>query len=213
MLMLPWLQRLAKAMGKRDLLFLIVLSFALSALWPLAKHYVPALTLSGYFSVPLFGVYLGIFYAGHYIHAYVGKINKTLCAAVIALSLAASALLTYGEYRTLGGTGRYWFMDERTAPPIFVILCAAAVMMLCKSALREPGRQTKSRLQTLGGCAFGVYLIQDFLIEQTRYNLFVPLARQINPMAAALLWETGVFLTALLVILLVRMLPGVKKLL
>jgi surface polysaccharide O-acyltransferase-like enzyme len=212
MLMLPWLQRLAKAMQKRDLLYLIVLSLGLSAVWPLVTHYVPQLAVSGYFSVPLFAVFLGVFFAGHYIHAHVGKINKPLCIAVIALSLAASALLTYGEYAAGNGAGQYWFMDERTAPSIFVVLCALAVMALMKGVLREPGKQAKSRLQTLGGCAFGIYLIQDFLIGQTRYRLFAPLARQFNPMAVVILWEIGIFLTALLVILLIRRIPGVKKL-
>ena len=212
MLMLPWLQRLAKAMQKRDLQYLILFSFALSAVWPLITHYVPALAPSGYFSVPLFSAYLGIFYAGHYAHAYIQKISKTLCVAVILLTLTASALLTYGEYNALHGVGQYWFMDDRTAPSIFVILCALAVMLLTKSVLRAPGKQTKSRLETLGGCAFGIYLVQDYLIRESRYWLFAPLVRQISPMIAVLLWELGIFFTALLIILLVRKIPGVKKL-
>lgn len=212
LLMLPWLQRLAKAMQRRDLLYLILLSFGLSAVWPLVTHYVPTLATSAYFSVPLFSVYLGVFFAGHYIHAYADRISKALCICVIVLSLAASALLTYNEYLAVNGAGRYWFMDDRTAPPIFVILCALAVMALLKSVLRAPGKQTKSRLQTLGGCAFGIYLIQDFLIGQSRYLLFAPLQQQITPMVAALLWEIGVFLTALLIVLLIRRIPGAKKL-
>ena len=212
MLMLPWLQRLAKAMQKRDLLYLILLSFGLSALLPLIAHYVPALAPSGYFSVPLLSVYLGVFFAGHYAHAYIDKINKALCVAVIAACLAASALLTYGEYLAVGAGGQYWFMDERTAPSIFVILCAMAVLLMFKSVLRAPAKQTKSRLQTLGGCAFGIYLLQDIFIGQTRYWLFAPLAQQIPPMIAVLLWEIGVFLVALLLVLLVRKIPGVKTL-
>ena len=212
MLMLPWLQRLVKAMQRRDLLYLIILSVGLSAGWPLVTHYVPQLAMSGYFSVPLFAVFLGIFFAGHYVHAHIKKINRLLCVTVIVLSIVASTLLTYAEYQSIGGSGRYWFMDERTAPSIFVILCALAVMALIKDILREPGKQMKSRLQTLGGCAFGIYLIQDFFIEQTRYQLFAPLAQQFSPMVVVFLWEIGVFLTALLVILLIRRIPGVKKL-
>lgn len=212
MLMLPWLQRLVRTMQKRDLQYLILLSFGLGALLPLIAHYVPALTPSGYFSVPLLAVYLGVFFAGHYAHAYIEKISKTLCVAIIAVCLAASAMLTYGEYMAVGAGGQYWFMDERTAPSIFTILCAAAVMLLSKSVLRSPGKQTKSRLQTLGGCAFGIYLLQDFFIGQTRNLLFAPLARQIPPMVAVLVWEIGVFLAALLLILLVRKIPGARTL-
>ena len=213
MLMLPWLQKLRKAMQRKDLLYLILFAFGLGALWPLIAHYVPSLTMSGYFSVPLFSVYLGIFFAGHYIHAYVKRISNTLCIAVIVLSVAASTLLTYGEYQTVRGIGPYWFMDDRTVPSIFITISAAAFMMLIKNILKAPGTHTKSRLLTLGGCAFGIYLIQDFLIEESRYRLFAPLVRQINPMLAVLLWEAGIFLTALLIILLVRKIPGVKKLL
>ena len=213
MLMLPWLQRLAKAMQKKDLLYFILLSFGLGAVWPLITHYAPSLSMSDYFCVPLFTVYIGIFFAGHYIQKYVEKASKLLCAAVILLSLAASALLTYREYVALDGAGKYWFMDERTTPSIFIILCAAAVMLLSKTMVQAPGKKMKSHLQTLGGCAFGIYLMQDYLIVQTRYRLFAPLAAQFSPMVVVLLWEIGIFLTALLVILLLRKVPGINKLL
>ncbi len=212
MLMLPFLQRLAKSMQKKDMLYFIILSFAFGAVWPLITHYAPTLSMSGYFSVPLFAVYLGIFFAGYYLQKHITRINRVLCVAVIVLSLAASVLLTYHEYQSLNGAGQYWFMDDRTMPPIFVILCAMAVMLLSKSVIAEPTKKTKSHLQTLGGCAFGIYLIQDFLIQQSRYTLFAPLARQFNPMVVVFLWETGIFLVALMIILLVRKLPGVKKL-
>ncbi len=212
MLMLPWLQRLAKTMEKRDLQFLILLSLGLGAAWPLIEHYVPALIISGYFTVPLFAVYLGIFFMGHYIHTYGEKINNYLCVTVTVLSLAASALLTYGEYIKINGAGSYWFMDDRTAPSIFIILCAGAVMMLAKNTINASGKPSKNRLQTLGGCAFGIYLIQDFIIEQTQNSLFVPLSQSIHSFTAVLLWEIGVFAAALLVIWLLRKLRWVRKL-
>jgi surface polysaccharide O-acyltransferase-like enzyme len=212
MLMLPWLQRLAKAMEKRDLLYLIVVSFTLSAFWPLVTHYVPALMMSGYFSVPLFASYLGIFFAGHYIHAYAQKISRPLCVTMIVVSIVASTLLTYSEYLAVDGIGQYWFMDERDTPSIFVILSALAVMMLLKSVLYDPKKKTKDALYMLGGCAFGIYLVQDFIIEQTRFRLFVPFSRSINPFAAALLWEIGIFAVALFIIWLIRKLPQIKKL-
>lgn len=212
MLMLPWLQRLVNTMEKRDLKYFILLSLLFGAVWPLITHYVPKLSLSGYFDMPLFAIYLGIFFLGHYIHTYMDMLNKPIGIAVIVVSLAASTLLTYGEYLTVNGVGKYWFMDERTAPSIFIVLCAAAVMLLVKGVLQTPSEQTKHRLQTLGGCAFGIYLIQDYLIERTRYTVFTLLSQTINPLVVALGWEIAVFAAALLVIWLARKIPGVKKL-
>jgi len=212
MLMLPWLQRLARTMKKQDMLYFILLSFGLGAVWPLLTHYAPALSMSNYFNTPLFAIYIGIFFTGHYMQKHIENPSKVLCTVVIIISLAASALLTYREYLAVSGTGVYWFMDERTAPSIFIILCAAAVMLLLKAVVQTPEKQMKSHLQTLGGCAFGIYLIQDLLIALTRYSIFTPLANQFSPMVVVLLWEIGIFLTAMLIILPLRKLPGIRKL-
>ena len=40
------------------------------ALWPLLAHYVPTLSLPGYFQVPMCAVYIGLFFAGHALHRY-----------------------------------------------------------------------------------------------------------------------------------------------
>ena len=213
MLMLPWLQRMAKGMEKRDVFYFILISLVFGAVWPLAEHYVPALAITDYFSIPLFSTYIGIFFAGHYLHSYIKKVKVSLALMVIVLSIAASVMLTHYEYQSLGGVGQYWFMDDRMMPSIFVILCSAGVYLVSREWLRLPNGQAKSRLQTLGGCAFGIYLVQDFIIEQTRYVIFQPMSQAINPFLAALLWEIGIFAVALMAVWLLRLLPGVKKLL
>ena len=216
LVMLPVLQRLASAMQKKDLEYFMSISFGVFAVWPLITHYVPALVLPKYFDVPLFGVFIGLFFAGHYWHTYAGHINRWLCALLVLLTLAASTWLTYLEYGNTAAGGKYWFMDERTAPSIFVILCAIAVMNWAKTAFsaHEPRPEANAkRWAAVGGCAFGIYLLQDLVIAQTRYTFFVPVSNVISPFLTAVVWEIGVFAIAFAAAWLLKHIPLLRKLL
>ena len=216
MVMLPILQRLASAMQKADLRYLMGVSFLIYAVWPLATHYAPALALPQYFDVPVFAVFVGLFFAGHYAHTYAGNANRMLCLLAALAMLAASVWLTYVEYGRVGSGGKYWFMDERTAPSIFVIGGSLAVMLWAKAAFARRAAMDAAavnRFAAVGGCAFGVYLVQDLLIAETRYRVFAPLSGALNPLVAALMWEVLVFLIALAVAWLLRHVPLLKRLL
>jgi peptidoglycan/LPS O-acetylase OafA/YrhL len=89
-------------------------------------------------------------------------------------------------------------------------------MLLCKQAfsVAEPRPEaTVRRWAALGGCAFGIYLLQDLAIAQTRYLFFVPMSGVINPLLAAFIWELGVFFLTLAVAWLLRHIPLLGKLL
>jgi len=215
MVMLPFLQRLAGALQKRDVLIFVGLSLLFFTVWPLAAHYAPALALPGYFSVPLFGVFIGLFFAGHYLHAYAEKSRVLLNVLLVAVTLAVSALLTQVEYGRVAAGEKYWFMDERTAPSVLTVLCAFAVFALVRRgfAVREPlSPKAAKRWTTLGGCAFGVYLVQELLIVETRRRVFANLTSVINPLLAALIWEAGVFAAALAIAWVMKKIPLLKRL-
>jgi surface polysaccharide O-acyltransferase-like enzyme len=215
MVMLPFLQKLASALKKRDIECFMAVSFAVFSLWPLVTHYAPALALPAYFDVPLFGVFLGLFFAGHYLHAYSDHINPTLCWLTVAVSLAASVWLTQVEYGRVAAGAKYWFMDDRAAPSIFTVGCAIAVMALVKRAFaaREPLGEKAARLwAVLGGCTFGIYLTQELVIVQTRHRVFEPLSAAVNPLLAALLWEFGVFAVTLTIAWAMKKIPLLKRL-
>jgi uncharacterized membrane protein YeiB len=106
-------------------------------------------------------------------------------------------------------------MDDRAQPSVFVVLGAVAAMLVAKRAFarRAPSPAAARRWAALGGCAFGVYLLQDLVIAQTRYHLFVPLCGAVNPLAAALVWETGVFAAALALAWFIKKIPLLNRLL
>ena len=208
MLMLPLLQRMAAAMKERELAYLTALCFGLGAVWPLAAHYVPALSAPEYFSTPLFTGYIGLFFAGHWIRSRYEPTNRRtmLAGLVFGVSVAVSVWLTRIEFDRVPG-GRYWFMDDRMQPSVFTIAAAISAMLLARGLVRERRLWTE-----LGACAFGIYLVQDWLIAQTEVRLYEPLAAVLGAFPAVLVWEIAVFAAALAAAWIMRKVPLLKKL-
>lgn len=210
MVLLPFLQRLASALRPRDLPVLSGLCFFADALWPLVTHYVPALTPPGYFQLPLCTGYIGLFFAGHLVrqHYRPTRTRSAWAAVVLVSSLLLSVCLTYVEVGRVAPGAKYWFMDNRMTPSLFTITAALSLMLLAKTwSLRSPV------VTELGACAFGIYLVQDFLIAQTKQRFFLPLCTVLPAFPAVLIWETLVFAVALALAWLLRRVPGVRKVL
>ena len=142
--------------------------------------------------------YLGLFFAGQYLHKYAKPSGRAAGVSALALCalLGLCLWLTRLEYDRVPVGEKYWFMDDRSSPALPVMLCAVAAMALAKFAFAGKGGQSGRMLRELGGCAFGVYLAQDLLIAQTRRRWFEPLCAVMPPMAAVLLWEIAVFAAA-----------------
>ena len=238
LIMLPLLQRLASALQKKDLRYLLLLSFGLGGLWPLLAHYAPALRLPEYFDLPLLNIFVGLFFAGHYLHRFAAPKpwHRWACLLAILGSVALATVLTGLEAARLPAGARYWFMDERTAPSITILVCAAGMMFLPRCRRKgggKPGQaqgmqETKETekqkgeaarpfrliraLSLLGRCSFGIYLLQDLIIAETRYRVFEPLRQAIHPIPAVLLWELLVYGLAAAVAWGLTRLPGLRRL-
>ena len=105
---------------------------------------------------------------------------------------------------------------ELPNPALPIVLSAVAVMALTRSSFEARGplrAKTGDRLTALGGCAFGIYLLQGMVIIETRHRVFDPLRSMMNPLLAALIWEAGVFLFTLAVAWVLKRISLLKKLL
>ena len=212
MLMLPMLQRLSCAMRGRDGLYLTGMCLGFGALAPLLAHLNPALALPGYLDVPLFSTYIGLFFAGWLIRRspLPGKAGRFGWLLLGVGAIAASVYLLRENYAE--GT-KYWrFMDDRMQPGFLIVIAAIAAAILFKFFFSRCSGTAASLLSTFGSCAFGIYLLQDWLIEQTQLSIFVPLCNAMPAFPAVVLWEILLFLAALAATWVVRLIPGVKKL-
>lgn len=221
LLMLPLLQRLAAGMRPKDYLYLVGFSMLLGAACPLLAHYLPALALPPYFDAPLFSIFLGLFFAGRYLYAYAkpSRGKGWACLAALLAGIVVSLALTWVEYTRMGGHGPYWFMDERTSPALPTVICALAAFFLprCwgKGAPAHPGRLSlpAKAVTILGGCAFGIYLLQDWVTAETKTRMYHPLLAALPPLPAVLLWELLIFAICAAAAWVLKKLPGLKKLL
>ena len=101
-------------------------------------------------------------------------------------------------------------MDERTQPSLFIVAGTAAVAVLAKGGLQ--GLKHPAWTQ-LGSCAFGIYLVQDWLIAETKFRIFQPLCSILPAFPAVLVWEIGLFAIALTAAWIMRKIPVLNKLL
>lgn len=214
MLALPILQRLSCAMRGRDGLYLCGLCFGFGALWPLLESIWPACKLPEHFALPFCSTYLGLFFAGFLLRGRKAPSTgqRRLAGAVLALSLAGNVLLLYRGYAP---NAKYWlFMDARMQPSFLTVLAALSAAVLLRGWLNRPlSVRAQGLWAELGGCAFGIYLMQDWLIAQTKERLYLPLCGALSPFPAVLVWELFVFALALCIAYLMRKLPLLKKLL
>ncbi len=215
MLALPLLQRLSCAMKGRDAWYLIGLSLGLGAGWPLLAHFVPALALPKYFDVPLFSTTVGLFFAGWQLRKCAKPMHTMPWLMGLIASVLLSAVLLHAEFVRMEGAGKYWaFMDDRVQSSLLVVTGAVSCFLLIRSLFDRALSEKMQRIWTeLGGCAFGVYLLQQWIIEQTEFRLFIPLCSRMPAFPALLVWEIAVFAIAVMAAMIMRRIPLLKKLL
>ncbi|NLO86781.1 MAG: acyltransferase [Clostridiales bacterium] len=214
LVMLPLMQRLAQNMKKQDMLYLIGLSFGLYAIWPLITHYAPAMAMPSFFDVPMFSIYIGIFFAGHYVHQYL-KVNKKhamIALVILIATLLASLGLTHIEFGRVGAGEKYWFMDDRMHPSILTILSALSIMVLAKTATPDnTPERAQRRIVEIGSCTFCMYLLQDLIIDRTKGNILPMLSSKMSIFPAVIIWEIVIFIAALAASWILRRIPFLKK--
>ena len=217
LVMLPLFQRLAKMMEKRDHEYLLGICFGVGSLWSLLVHYFPGLALPAYLAQPVFPVLVGVFFLGYYLHVYVppGKRQPGCGILAVLVALGLSTLLTLLETKRVAPGAKYLFMDGRDAPSLTILLCAVAVFQLARWVFSKSAGSgaTSQLLRHIGACSFGIYLLQDFVILETRHTVFLSLCNRMNPFFAAILWEILVFAVLLPVVWCCKKIPGLRKLL
>ena len=109
---------------------------------------------------------------------------------------------------------KYWsFMDDRMHPSPLVAAAAVSLMILCRGLFDRPLSERAVRLWgELGQCSFAVYLIHQWLVNETRFRFYIPLCNVLPAFPAAVVWEIVLLAAALAAAFVIRRIPGLKKL-
>ncbi|MBR4231673.1 MAG: acyltransferase [Oscillospiraceae bacterium] len=211
LVMMPILQRLAKTLRTQEFRYIMLWSIGFLGLMPILIHFFPWLEYNPAFALPIFSVYIGLMFAGHYANKKLGCEKKRFITAVAVLivSTAVSVILTLREYRA--GEEWYLFFDNR----FFITVASASVSLFYivkyiwgKSRREESGSRA---LALMGRCTFGVFLLSDLFI-----SLFEPvysaMAAAVTPVPAVIAYEVLVYAAGLAVTLILTRIPLVNRL-
>lgn len=213
--MLPILQKLAKALSRRQLEYLLLLSLGLNGLLPLVPLFSSSMGSTFlYFFQGLLGPYLGLVLLGYYLEHYVtiGRKGCLLCAGGLLLlvaGLTAAALLLY--YRD-PSANLYLALDDRTLLPV---TASAACIYLCVRYLftqHAPGPRAERALCGLGRLTFGIYLLGDLVITLSM-GIYGALSGVMPALPAMVLWELFIFACCALITALLRLIPPLRRVL
>lgn len=208
LVMLPFLQKMVANLSKKDVEIFIALCLIITGTWPILEHWFPILTYSKLVDFALFDSFVGILMLGYYMKKYVTPSKKKLIASVIVFvsCVAFNVIMTRHEYDITGGIN-YLFYDDRVYLPI--VMASAAVFYMV-SQMKVEGLFAKI-MKVLGGCSFGIYLLADFLLGRLQEIWFMMWTRGMHQFVAIVIYEFMIFGLAFIITFVLRLIPGVKK--
>ena len=217
LLSLPLLRRMARGMSDREFLYVFALGLVFQGM-DLLTTFLFREELYAESSFTLIAINYTVFYPllGYYLEhrlpaRFQEKRGLLLSFGIALAALAAMVAATevycrrYGDWSTHGGEMFFWRLS---------FLVAGAMYLQAKALFA--GRRVPKALQTvlvlLGSASFGVYLIQHWLLELSS-GLAAAWAQALGVLPAALLQALLVCLAGTGITLLLKQLPGLKKLL
>lgn len=210
LLVLPLFQTLSVHMRKWEFQILLLVSVVGMGALPVVVRYLPGAACSYMFTEPFLSVYVGVFFLGYYLTHYVElKKSYAVISAVVFVGMTAlEVLLTYREYYIRPED--FLFLEERTY--LNVTLASAALFYLVRyfgSIIRQ--EKFWSVVKFVGGCSFGIYLFSDMFVDiyEQFYN---DLSMRVHDLVAVVVYELLIFFTGMLITMVLKKIPYVKKL-
>ena len=211
LILLPIMQRMAKAFSKNATLYFIAISMGILGLIPVLNIFFQ-ISPHHYITDTFFPVHLGIVFMGYYIEKYM-KIDKNMFfgAVLIFISLISfQVLFTYEFY--LKDAQNYLQLDNwryltvtLSATCFYIIFKYFSTVVTFKESLSKV-------LCYLGSLTFGIYLLSDLMISLTR-KMYSGFCYDMNTLLATVLWEVIIFAICGLITAVLKFIPGLKKLL
>lgn len=210
MILLPLLQRMAKAFSRRAIEYLLFISVGVMGFLPLVEIFFD-FKLNPYFTETFFVPLLGIVFAGFYVERYL-EINKKVFAfscATFVFIISLEVLYTqklYAESPT-----SYLKLDNREN--LFILSSAICFYIIFKylSTVVKIKESVKKVLCYVGSLTFPIYLLSDLAISLTKpyYRNLVVNSEYIILITIG--WEILIFVSCAIIGAILKLIPGIKK--
>lgn len=213
LLMLPILQKLTAAMGRKEMLLAIGLSLVQPTIGMISICF-PSLNLSQYAYESFFSPYLGMMFLGVYMERYTPPDNKSL-AIISVLTFVGLVLvqvyLTRGLYQI--NPESYRQLDNRSFPTIILSSAACFYIVRYWDAVHPCSQKTAMRIQKIGALTFGGYLVGDYVIAKCQpFYQWCVKSLDLNTILAVIPYQVMVVGISLGIAWVLKQIPGMRNL-
>lgn len=212
LIVLPLLRKMVKNMDKTDYKYLfgiwIVFTFITSIIEKQVGLSINTRLTCMFLKDSIFFPIVG-YYCENYFEDY--KRKNVLIAIFLfsILCVAISACFTWSEINMTGDLKtQKWLSTFIAVPTIFTYLFVK--LIFDKITVNE---KTSNLLCTIGGCTFGIYLIEEFLRRLFLYKFINLLKPVVKTMPACLITITLIIIIGSIIILTLKKIPLLKKIL
>lgn len=210
LIMLPFLQILARNMKKKHFLYFIAISILLEGTLPMFDKLNTSFSISEYFDLPLYSMYISYLYIGYYIQNYM-KIDKKSFYISIFLFFSTLFIITLISYSKLLNNNKIFTILENIAylPVIIMSIC---FFIIIKYIIESTNINSTVDLliRKLSQTTFGIYLLSDFFINRIDF-IYEYLSKTISNIISLFIYELVIFLIGFFITVLLRKISIFKK--
>ena len=215
LILLPFLRKMIRNLSDREFIYLFAVHLVLGGLLSMAQYRLSGgqLSLNSSLNISLVTMTIVIFpAAGYYLEHRASFSWKRLLLLWVSTALAMAAVVVLTHYKiTLTGQ-----IKESQVGTFYKSLCLLPSMAIYATMKKlfdthTPPQWLRKMILSLGGCTFGIYLIEQILRERG-YRVQEWMAAGLTQIPATLTYVALVLLVGYGIVWLLKRIPGVKKL-
>lgn len=220
LIMLPLIRKMAVNMKNRDFYYLFGISVFFRGIIPIVQYIIGKgdININAYLITPLLSQNIVFFIAGHYLANVIPDENLSIWKAFIGGICGCVAIMIscYMTVYKINITGLNTEADAQTFYGSFALVSSMAVFYSVRCFFTKIGHKINLRTQkiitTLGGCSFGVMLIEGRLRDHLSivFDIFQPYVRTF---LACWIWVLSVWICGVIITLIMKKVPMFKNIL
>ena len=213
---LPFLRKLAKNMSNGEFKYLFILFLIIEGVFSLVLYVLYQGGYNSFFVIPFFNRIVIYPLLGYYMEHRVEESRynvKGMLKWILLMIIVIALIVAMSIYRNLPYE-EFTIYDKGLFTTGFTIILDVGVFYIAKMIFkqRKANKGVSFILTALGSTVFGVYLTENIIRNYT-VGVYDYLASLVGRFIAAWIWCTLVFLIGAVIIYIIKLIPGVKKIL